>query len=61
MEEFDELFAELRSSYDALHRQFQNKQREVAALDHEVKRLTAERDKINSQIRSARERLGLGV
>jgi chromosome segregation ATPase len=57
--EFDELIAEARRSYDALLRQYQNKQREVSELDREVKRLTQERDRINAQIRAVKERLGV--
>jgi predicted nucleic acid-binding Zn-ribbon protein len=57
--EFDDLLAEARRSYDALLKQYQSKQREVAELDRDVKRLTAERDKINSQIRAVKERLGV--
>jgi len=58
-EEFDELIADLRSSYGELLKRCQSKQREIAGLEAEVKRLTAERDKINSQIRAAKERLGV--
>ena len=57
--DFDELIAEARRSYEVLHRQFVSKQKEVHQLEAEVKRLTAERDRINSQIRSVRERLGV--
>jgi uncharacterized coiled-coil DUF342 family protein len=57
--DFDEFVTELRNSYSAVLWQFQSKQRELRQLEDEVKRLTAERDKINAQIRAVKERLGV--